>query len=291
MTPDQGLVDQGGVDQGGADDSVAPHQRARGTLRVSFKRRDGATVLDGLRQEGCLKARFPRAERGAWAGAVTLNSSGGVAGGDRLETVITAGPGTQATVASQAAERFYRALPGTAPATVTAALQVGPGAALEWLPQETILFDRCAVQRRLTVDLAPDAWFLGVEHWVFGRTAMHETVRDARIRDLIALRRDGRMLLHDAIRLDGPVQSVLDRGASGGGARAVATLLHAAPDAADRLDAVRAALAGHQAGASAWDGLLVARVVAADGAGLRAAVVAGLAALRTGRPLPRVWLC
>ena len=59
-------------------------QRAVGALRVSFKCRDGETVLDGLRQEGCLKARFPRAEVPGWGGVVALNSSGGVAGGDRL---------------------------------------------------------------------------------------------------------------------------------------------------------------------------------------------------------------
>ncbi len=267
------------------------HQRAQGTLRLSFKRRGDATVLDGLRQEGCLKARFPRMEHGAWAGAVTLNSSGGVAGGDVLDMAVAAGPGTRATVASQAAERFYRALPGTAPARVSTALRVAPGAALEWLPQESILFDRCAVRRRLSVDLAGDAWFLGVEQLVFGRTAMGEAVRDARLRDLIELRRDGRLLLHDAIRFDGPVQSLLDRRATGGAARGVATLVHAAPDAESRLDALRGALAGYDAGASAWDGLLVARIVAADGACLRAAVVAGLSALRAGRPLPRVWLC
>ena len=64
----------------------------------------------GLRQEGCLKARRPRPERGAWAGLVTLNSAGGVAGGDRLSPPpITAAPGTRLTVASQAAERYYRA--------------------------------------------------------------------------------------------------------------------------------------------------------------------------------------
>lgn len=267
------------------------HQRAKGTLRLSFKRRGADTVLDGLRQEGCLKARFPRMEHGAWAGAITLNSSGGVAGGDALDTTVTAGPGTRATVASQAAERFYRALPGTAPAQVSTRLNVAPGAALEWLPQESILFDRCAVRRRLSVDLAGDAWFLGVEQLVFGRTAMGEAVRDAWLRDRVELRRDGRLLLHDAIRFDGPVQSVLDRRATGGAARGVATLIHAAPDAEDRLDGLREALAGYDAGASAWDGLLVARIVAADGACLRAAVVAGLAALRAIRPLPRVWLC
>ena len=267
------------------------HQRARGTLRASFKRRGDATVLDGLRQEDCQKARFPRTERGAWTGMVTLNSSGGVAGGDTLDTTVSAGPGTQATVASQAAERFYRALPGTAPSRVSTSLQVAPGASLEWLPQEAILFDRCAVRRRLVVDLAGNAWFLGVEQLVFGRTAMGEAVHDADIRDLIQVRRDGRLLLHDAIRFDGPVQSLRAHRATGGSARGVATLIHAAPNAETKLEPLRQALSGHDAGASAWDGLLIARIVAQDGACLHAAVVAGLAAVRDGRPLPRVWLC
>ena len=270
---------------------IPAHQRARGSLRLSFKGRDGATVLDGLRQEGCLKARFPRTERGAWPGAVTLNTAGGVAGGDILDASITAGSGAQATVASQAAERFYRALPGSLPAAVTTRLHLAPGAALEWLPQEAILFDRCALRRRLLVDLADDAWFLGVESLVFGRIAMGETVREAAIRDLIELRRGGRLLLHDAVRLDGPVQAMLDRPASGDGSRAIATIIHAAPDADARLDPLRAALARFDAGASAWDGLLVARIAAKDGACLRRAVVAGLNVLRDGRPLPRVWEC
>lgn len=272
-------------------DAVPTYQRARGSLRLSFKQRDGAAVLDRLRQEGCLKARFPRTERGAWPGAVTLNTAGGVAGGDVLDSCITAGPGAQVTVASQAAERFYRALPGSPPATVTTRLHAAPGAALEWLPQEAILFDRCALRRRLLVDLAENAWFLGVEALVFGRTAMGERVADASLRDLIELRRGGRLLLHDAVRLDGPVQAVLDRRASGGGARAVATIVHAAGDCEARLDPLRAALADWDAGASAWDGMLVARIVAADGACLRRAVVAGLNVLRDGRPLPRVWEC
>ncbi len=276
----------------GPDTAAAPpHQRARGALRLSFKQRDDATVLDALRQDGCLKARFPHTERDAWPGAVTLNTAGGVAGGDTLDTAVTAGPGTRATVASQAAERFYRALPGSAPAQVITRLHVAPGAALEWLPQEAILFNHCALRRRLLVDLAEDAWFLGVESLVFGRTAMDESVQDASLRDLIELRRGGRLILHDAIRLDGPVQSVLDRPASGNGARAVAILLHAAPDAAARLDPLRAALAAWDAGASAWDGMLVARIAAQDGACLRRAVVAGLNVLRAGRPLPRVWEC
>jgi urease accessory protein len=267
------------------------HQRARGALDLSFRARGGATVLDGLRQEGCLKARFPHPERGAWAGAVTLNVSGGVAGGDVLATRIAAGEGTACTIASQAAERFYRTLPGTPPAQVRTEIAIAPGAALEWLPQETILFDGCALDRMLTVDMAENAWFLGVEQVVFGRAAMGEALRAARIRDTIQVRRAGRPVLHDAIRLDGDVQAALDRPAIGGGARAVATIVCAAPDAGACLDALRAALEGHEFGASAWDGVLLARIVAPNGACQRAAVVAGLTALRAGRFLPRVWQC
>ena len=265
-------------------------QRSRGALHAAVKWRDGCTVLDRFRQEGCLKGRWPRPELGAWTSLITLNSAGGVAQGDVLDTDITAGLSTQLTVASQAAERFYRS-PGGTPAMVRTRLRVGPGAALEWLPQETILFQGCALNRRLEVDLAPDAWFLGVETLVFGRSLMGETVRQAVLRDTVRVRQEGALLLHDAIRFDGPVQAVLDRAAVAAGSRAVATLIHAGADAASRLDSLRAALSPWQAGASAMGNLLVARVVAHDGACARAAIVAGLAALRGGRPLPRVWSC
>lgn len=266
------------------------HQRARGALHFAFKRRGDATVLDTLRQDGCLKARFPRTDPPAWPGAVTLNCAGGVAGGDVLETRVSAGPGTAATVASQAAERIYRALPGLV-ASIATRLHVAAGAALEWLPQETILFDRCALRRTLDIDLAEDAWFLGVESLVFGRAAMEEQVGTAMLHDRIALRRGGRLVLHDAIRLDGPVAPLLARPASGAGARGVATIVHAGPDAAARLDALRNALMPFDAGATTVDGVLLARIAAPSGAMLRKAVVAGLNILRGGRTLPRVWQC
>ena len=221
---------------------------------------------------------------------MTINSAGGVAQGDRLEAELAAGPGGRLTVASQAAERYYRS-PGGAPALVRTRLSVAEGATLEWLPQETILFDGCALDRRLNVELAPDACFLAVETLVFGRTAMGEAVRQAHIRDTIRIHRAGSLLWHDAIRFDGPVQAVLDRPAVACGGRAVATLMLAGPDAAAATGPLRAALAPFEAGASVMDGLLVARIVAPDGACARAAIMAGLAALRNGRPLPRVWSC
>jgi urease accessory protein len=264
-------------------------QRAAGELRVELRARDGRTVLEGLRQAGCLKARFPRPEHGDWASIVTLNTSGGIAGGDALDSAFTVRAGAQATIAAQAAERFYRTLPGSAAAQVRTRIAVAKSAAVEWLPQETILFDRCALDRRLEVELAADSWFLGVESLVFGRAAMGESVEQATLHDMIRVRRDGRLLLHDAIGLKGDVAATLQRSAVAAGARAIATLVHVAPDAEAALDTVREAVP--DGGISAWDGMLIGRLLASDGASLRAAVVAALRALRVGRQLPRVWMC
>src|SRR5262249_4753745 len=129
-------------------------QRAFGEVAVSVKRRDGYPALDGLRQVGCLKARFPRTDNPEWLNVVTLNTSGGIAGGDRLGSSFTIGADACATVASQAAERFYRAMPDSAAADVRTSIAVAPGGAAEWLPQETILFNGCVMRRRLCVELA-----------------------------------------------------------------------------------------------------------------------------------------
>src|SRR5271166_28543 len=200
-------------------------QRAVGELAVSVRRREAATVLDGLRQAGCLKARFPRALVPGWIDVVTLNTSGGIAGGDRLDTVFDVRAGARISITAQAADRFYRTLPDSAPSRVRTRIAVAAGAATEWLPQETILFDRCAPDRRLVVELADDAWFLGVESLVFGRAAMGEAVEQVRLRDLIQVWRSGRLLWHDAVRLEGDAAATLQRRAVGDGARAVAALV------------------------------------------------------------------
>jgi urease accessory protein len=173
-------------------------------------------------------------------------------------------------------------------------MTVADGGAAEWLPQATILFDRCAVNRRLLVELGEGAWFLGVESLIFGRAAMGETVEYASLHDVIQVRRGGRLLLRDAIRLDGEVAATLRRPAIAGGAQAVATLVHVAPGAAEMLEPLRETFRsgrGAQCGSSAWDGMLVARILAADSASLQTAVIAALRTLRSDRPLPRVWLC
>jgi urease accessory protein len=270
-------------------------QRAVGELRVSVKRFGSKTVLDELRQVGCLKARFPRRVVSDWMDVVTLNTGGGVAGGDRLDLAIRVGIGCQATVAAQAAERFYRTLAGDVPSRVRTQLVVEAEGAMEWLPQDTILFDRCALDRRLEVDLAADARFIGVETLVFGRTAMGERVQNGLLRDLIQVRRGGELLLHDSIRLDGEIDAVMQRTAVANGARVLATVVYVAPDAAEKLAAVRSSWQPPpepaEAAVSAWSGMMVARILGADSASVRTMVTAALSVLRDARPLPRVWLC
>jgi urease accessory protein len=266
-------------------------QRAVGDLRVGVKRFGIETVLDDLRQAGCLKARFPRRIVPGWMDIVMLNTGGGVAGGDRLAVSISVGPDAYATIAAQAAERFYRARATDDPSHVRTRLGVAAGGFLEWLPQETILFDRSALNRRLDVDLALDARFLGVETVVFGRTAMGERIGQGTVRDLIRVRRDDELLLHDAVRIDGDIDDLLQRKAIGAGARVVATIVYVAPDTAEKLIALRAMPAACEAAASAWNGMLVARVLGPDSAAVRRTVIAALTVLREDRPLPRVWLC
>lgn len=263
------------------------HQRAEGAVRVGFGVRDGQTRLTDLYQAGCLKARFPRTIDAAEA--IVVNSSGGVAGGDRLDLAVDVAAGASAVLTAQAAERFYRASEGSVAARVRGAVTLAGGARLDWLPQESILFDGSALDRALDIEMAEDAVFLSIEAVLFGRAAMGETVRHGLMRDKITVRRAGRLLFHDAVRLDGDMAAALDRAAVGGGARAMATVVYVAPDAPDRLDALRASLAGVEAGASCWDGMIVARLLARDGAALRAASVAALSVMRDGRTLPRSW--
>ena len=251
-------------------------QRARGRAEVVL--RDGR--LRDLGQSGCAKALLPRTA--GPAEAVFLNTSGGLTGGDRVAYALSVEAG-RAVGTTQAAERLYASAAGAA--EVQARLSVGPGARLDWLPQETIAFDRGALRRRTVVDLAPGATVLLSEMLVLGRRAMGESVRTLDLTDRREIRRDGRPVWSEPLRVTG---AVIARGTRAllGGARALATLVLAGPgaqDAAARLGPYE----GVEAGASGWDGRCVLRMRAADPAPLRRALASAILAL--GGAIPLVW--
>jgi len=263
-------------------------QRAHGAVRLRVRLRHGQTRIEALRQEGCLKLLFPRMHGAGPLEAVAVNSSGGIASGDLLATDLDCAPGAHLLATAQAAERCYRARPGDGPARVETRLRVGEGATLEWLPQETILFDGAALDRRLEVELAPDARLLALESRVFGRALHGERLRTLDLADRLVIRRGGLPLLVDQLILRGDAEARLARTAVGAGARACAVIVLAGPEAAAMLDPVRARLSG-DAGASSWRGMLVVRIVSRDPAAHRGLIAAVLACLRPGRALPAVW--
>lgn len=265
-------------------------QRARGSARVAFKRApDGATRLKDLWQEGSAKIRLPNTYGGEAPVAVFINTAGGVTGGDHILLSADFAEGTRATVTTQASERIYRRSDGVG--RIENRLVLGPGAVAGWLPQETIVFDGAGLDRSLEVEMAGTARLTAVEAVVLGRTAMGEDVHSLRLADRWSVRRDGRLVYADALRLVGDTRSILAGGATGRGARAFATVLLVDPEAEAGLEAVRTCLdgvEGTEAGASAFDGLLAIRLLAADGRALRRALEPLLSLLTRG-PLPRVW--
>lgn len=263
--------------------SLQTLQRAHGQVNIGVGVGLRGTALRTLRQSGCLKARFPR-PHGPGLEAVLINVSGGVADGDVLGLDFDAGAGSSLTISTPGAERVYGAMDGAPAARIDMRATIGCGGRLDYLPQETLLFDGAALDRSLTIEMHERGSFLGVESLIFGRALSGEVVARLRVRDGVSVRRAGRLIHRDIVRLQGDVGGVL--AASGG--RAVATILYVAPDAEARLATVRDAMEGFDGGASAWDGLLLARLVAGDGQGLRRGVVAALSVLREDA-LPRLW--
>ncbi|HUG62859.1 MAG TPA: urease accessory protein UreD, partial [Methylomirabilota bacterium] len=201
------------------------------------------------------------------------------------------GEGANATVTGQAAERIYRRSSGVG--RISTRLDLSAGAVGAWLPQETIVFHDAGLDRRLDVTMAGDATLTACEAVVLGRTAMGETVRRLDLADRWTVRRDGRLVFVDALRIRGDAEAVLAGPASGGGAAAFATVLRVASDAESLVDPVRAVLDAAsgpdlEAGASAFDGLLAVRLLARDGRALRRGLEPLLECLIAG-PLPRVW--
>lgn len=266
-------------------------QRSVGSIGFAVCKREAQTVMARLYQAGALRLRLVRAEQENFATAVLLNTGGGIAGGDRLDIDIATGIDARLIISTQGAERVYRASALDDPARIDVRLVVAEGAVVEFLPQETILFDQAALTRQTRVEIAGAGRYLGVESLVFGRAAMGEIVQHLDFSDRLEIIRDGRVVFLDRLSPPQDFQQAQSHSAMLGGARAMATILLADIDAEQWLVAVRAALGAEQAGASAWNQLLVVRILAQSGEALRMLVRRVLNVLREGRAMPRVWGC
>jgi urease accessory protein len=269
-----------------ADNSqVFAANRATGHIELSAAKAGAVTRRRHVHEDGSLRVRFPNSTDGALE-AVIVNTAGGMAGGDRFGIALSVGEGAILAAGTAAAEKIYRST--GASTELTLRLDVGAGARLSWLPQETILFDHARLSRRIDIDLAEDASLVMAEAAVFGRAAMGETMEQGLLADRWRLRRGGRLVFADGVRLDGAIADKLNLRAVAAGGIAIATVL-VAPGSEQAVAAVRALEAqfAGEVGISAWNGIAVARFCAADSAALRHDIVAVLAAL--GQSPPRLW--
>ena len=270
--------------------SLPRHQRAHGTAELGFVHTPRGTVLKHLFHAAPLRVLFPTPEPGEAPMAALVNVGGGLAGGDSLDARVTLGEAAVAGVTTPAAEKVYRAL--AEETRIATRLEVGAGATLEWLPQETILFQGARLERRLDAALAPGARLLAAEMLVFGRVARGERLTQGSLFDAWRIRRDGRLLWADATALDGDIAGRLAAPFGFAGAEASGLLLLAAGEAE--------ALAGRDLlrdkgfdATLARPGLMLARCLG-GASPVRDAMARAIPLLRAGvlglpARLPRLW--
>jgi len=260
--------------------------RAVGSVEFGVRSTDGRTRRGLVREAGSLRVRFPSPETDALS-AVLINTAGGVAGGDRFSVCVDAEADAHVTVTTAAAEKIYRSHGPAAELGVY--LKVAERARVAWLPQETILFDRAALTRRIDIELAATASLLCAEIVVFGRTAMGEQLRQGSYLDRWQLRRAGKLVFAETLRLDGEIGEKLKSRATASGGTAIATVLIVPGDEALVAQLrERGEQFGSEWGVSAWNGFALARFCGADAARLRVDVAALLNTI-DGKILPRIW--
>jgi len=265
-------------------------QRASGESRAVFALRDGQTRLADLYQRDPCRVLFPDPEPGEPPQAVLVTTSGGVTGGDELRMAVEVGPGGTALAATQAAEKIYRAAGTDEHCTMEIAVTVGEGATLDWLPQETIVFEGARLKRRTVADVAIGGALLACEMVVLGRAASGERFTGGLLLDAWSVRRPGngagKLVWTDALRIEGETP----QGAGFGSANALATVIGVWDAPAAPFEKARTLLEAMdrvRAGVTLVNGVMVARLLG-EATAVRAALVRFLGDFR-GRRLPRVW--
>lgn len=261
-------------------------QRASGESRVVFERREGRTRLADLYQRDPCRVLFPIPEPDEPPQAVLITTSGGVTDGDSLAMAVSVGAEARAVATTQAAEKIYRAAKGGDHCSIDVRLGVAAGAALDWLPQETIVFEGARLKRRTVAEVAGGGTLLACEMVVLGRAASGERFTSGLLLDAWSVRRSGRLVWTDTLRIEGETPD----GAGFGAANALATVIGVWDEPQARFEEARALLEaaeGVRAGVTLVNGVMVARLLG-EATAVRAATIGFLTTSRGAR-LPRVW--
>jgi len=265
-------------------------------LALGFQRRAAATILARREHAGPLRVQKPLYPEGeAVCHAIVLHPPSGVAGGDELEIDVTVEAGAHALLTTPGAGKWYRS--AGAWARQRLGMTVAAQGRLEWLPQETIVFDAARAAMDSRIELAADARFIGMEVLCLGRRACGEQFGRGILQLSTRVQRAGQPIWLERGRLEGG-SAVLASPAGLAGFSVNGTLLAAAPDIAPALlaacRAVPALEAGAHHGLTLLPDLLVARYLGHSSEAARLWFIALWQVLRPalmGRPaqLPRIW--
>ena len=244
-------------------------ERANGVGRIVLTGSERGTRIVDVYQKFPIGLVFPRIGDDLVKEAVIINSSGGIAGGDRLEIEVVALNNASVAVTTQAAEKIYRAL--DRPAQVATKLKACGTSKLAWLPQETIVFNQARVRRQTEIELCSGAELIALEWLVLGRAARGEEVVSGHISDSWRVKRDGHLIWADGFRVSDEVFAQLHRKALLSNWKAVGTLIYFGPSLDTRLRILREIAASLDCccAATIIGAIIVVRVAAAAGSDLR----------------------
>jgi urease accessory protein len=261
-------------------------------LALGFEQRAERTVLAKRRHDGPLVVQKPLYPEGeAVCHAIVVHPPGGIAGGDELEIAVDASGGARALLTTPSAAKWYRSSGAWARQRI--GFDVGERAALEWLPQETIVFDGAMADMELNLELGPGARYIGWEVLCLGRTGSGERFARGRCRLSTEIRSEGKLLWRERGEIEAG-GALMESPAGLHGRSVCATMLAAAPGIGQGLVAQCRSVLGESVALTLLPGVLVARTLGDSGEAAKRCLVRLWSLLRPsimGRAAvePRIW--
>ncbi|WP_223247405.1 urease accessory protein UreD [Sulfuriferula sp. AH1] len=161
------------------------------SLALGYELTADKTVLARRQHHGPLVVQKPLYPEGSEVcHTIVLHPPGGIAGGDTLEIRVVLDRASKALLTSPGAGKWYRS--AGAQASQRLNFTLAKGSVLEWLPQETILFDGARARMDMQVELEQGAMFMGWEIVCLGRAAAGERFAHGHLRQTVRINLAGK---------------------------------------------------------------------------------------------------
>jgi urease accessory protein len=282
----------------GSSPSNSGRDHLLATLKLGFERDQDTTRLILRDHFGPLLVQKPLyPEHPSICHAIVVHPPGGVVGGDELQISARAGKNAHVFLSTPGAAKWYRANGHISRQQLT--LDVADQAVLEWLPQETILFNGADIVLDTNITLNGQATYIGCEILCFGRTASGEKFDHGRVRQRLVIHRDGKPLWLEQGSLDGSSKQMISPLALDGYTVCANLIAVGATAPANILQAIRSAIGEASIGtgkfgATQMKSVTIVRYLGHSSEVARAVMLAAWKICRpalTGQPavVPRIW--